>query len=640
MSQRVPFVRSLAVRLVAPLIATLVLLCLAGVIVLGGTVRDEGRRDLAERAEIIASTVASNAELPLLARDVAGLEGLLERAARTRDVSGIAILDAEGRVVASTPAGSRAAPPGGTLVVERPVETAASGEGRDEGAFALELAPQLPRREIGRVRLVVSTAASTERTHELQGKISAGAAILLALSIALGAGVARIVSRPLGRLVDATRRIARGEAAVRVPVSSRDEVGVLAESFNRMAEDLERTRADLDAERGELERRVVERTAELSRAQETLVHSEKLTAVGQLVAGVAHELNNPLTVVLGNTGLVLERVRDPDLRRRLETVVSAADSSRKIVQNLLAFARKRSPERSSMSLNEVVQQTIGLRAYHLRSERIRVETDLDASLPKVSADVQQIQQVILNLLVNAEQAIEEARKGDRIVFRTRKEGDRVLLGIEDNGPGMPPEVRSRIFEPFYTTKEVGRGTGLGLSICYGIIGEHDGTIRVESEPGRFTRFTIELPISAPPPTGPDAPDSPRTSDAAEVAAALRVLVIDDDQTILDLVEAALDGTGATVETARGGREAIGRLRDGGSYDMILSDMRMPDIDGSGVFRYVQEHRPELAGRIVFATGDVANPASLAFLEASGRPVLTKPFSIAALRETVARIARK
>jgi signal transduction histidine kinase/ActR/RegA family two-component response regulator len=485
----------------------------------------------------------------------------------------------------------------------------------------------------------MSTESTDRRTRGLQAEIAAGAAILLALTISLGVVVARIVSGPLGHLVAATARVARGESSVRVPVSSRDEVGELADAFNVMAHDLEKTRAELEAERQDLETRVAARTAELSRAQETLIHSEKLTAVGQLVAGVAHELNNPLTVVLGNAALLLERIKDQDLRKRLETVVAAADSSRKIVQNLLAFARKRSPERSAMNLNEVVQQTIGLRAYHLRSEKIRIETDLDPSLPKVSADVQQIQQVILNLLVNAEQAIEDAHCGDRIAFTTRKDGDRVVLTIEDNGPGMPADVRTRIFEPFFTTKEVGRGTGLGLSICYGIVTEHDGTIRVESEPGRLTRFVIDLPITVPAPMKEDKPAPPSRAQVAEIAAALHVLVIDDDPTILELVEAALDGSGATVRSARGGREALGVLARGDRFDMILSDMRMPDVDGAGVFRYLQENRPELIEKLVFATGDIANAKSVSFLESAGRPILTKPFSIAALRETVARVAK-
>ena len=176
-----------------------------------------------------------------------------------------------------------------------------------------------------------------------------------------------------------------------------------------------------------------------------------------------------------------------------------------------------------------------------------------------------------------------------------------------------------------------------MSICYGIVSEHDGTIRVEAESGRFTRFVLELPLVAPAPAL-EAP-GPSAETVAEIREALRVLVIDDDPTILELVEAALDGTGAVVAAARGGREALVRLERGDRYDMILSDMRMPDVDGTGVFRYLKENRPDLVSKLVFATGDIANPASVAFLESSGRPVLTKPFSIAALRETVAKVAK-
>ena len=636
MNHHVPFHRSLAVRLVAPLVVALAILSTVAVFALGGTVRDEGRRDLSERAALLASTLAYNAELPLLARDARGLDALLAGACRIDDVTSASVLDAEGRVVASAVAGHGRVGETQTLVAEHPVVTTGGGAAREDGAFALDPSAEQPKRTIGTVRLVMSTESTSARTRRLQGQIAAGAAALLALTIGLGAFVARIVSGPLGRLVEATQRVARGEPAVRVPAAARDEVGELSRSFNRMAEDLEKTREALEAERRELENRVAARTAELSRAQETLIHAEKLTAVGQLVAGVAHELNNPLTVVLGNAGLLHERLVDPDLRKRVETVVAAADSSRKIVQNLLAFARKKTPERSPMDLNEIVQRTIGLRAYHLRNEKIKVETDLAPGLPKLMADVQQIQQVVLNLLVNAEQAIEDAKKGDRILFATRRDGGRVILTIEDNGPGMPPDVRSRIFEPFYTTKEVGRGTGLGLSICYGIISEHDGTIVVESEPGAFTRFVVTLPVKAPAGLPEKRPAEP--AEVAAIAEALRVLVIDDDPTILEFVAAALDGTGASVETARGGREALSRIAESRKFDMILSDLRMPDLDGAALFRFVRENRPELVDRLVFATGDIANPRSVAFLESSGRPVLEKPFTIAALRETIRKMA--
>ena len=633
MSRIAALTRSLAFRLAAPLSLAMIAIAAGVGVYLGRSVRDEGLRELGERAELLASTLAANAELPLLAGDADALTALLTAARADVDVLDAAVLARDGRVVARV----GEARPGsvGAIEVQRAVATAQAGSAKDESAFALDRGAVAARREIGRVRLTVSTARTTARTRRIQEQIAAVGAALLALAIGLGLVIVRIVGRPLSRLVEATRRIARGEVSVRVEASSRDEIGELARSFNRMAEDLEKTRAELEEERRELERRVVARTEELSRAQQTLVHAEKMTAVGQLVAGVAHELNNPLTVVLGYAGLLAERNRDPAIQKKLEMLAAAAESSRKIVQNLLAFARKKKPERARLDVNDVVQKTLSLRSYHLRTEKIAVDTRLDPRLPATWADAQQIQQVVLNLLVNAEQAIEASGHGDRIGFTTRAVEGGIDLVVEDNGPGIPPEVRSRIFEPFFTTKEVGKGTGLGLSICYGIVAEHGGEIRVESEPGQFTRFTLNLPV-APPSVLATAEPAERAPEA--IAAALSVLIVDDDPAVLEFVEEAMQGEGFRIETARGGREAIKRLSTGAGFDAVVSDLRMPDVDGRSLFRYIREQRPELEARLGFATGDVANPTSRKFLESSGRPVLEKPFTIAALRDTVRKLS--
>jgi two-component system NtrC family sensor kinase len=320
-------------------------------------------------------------------------------------------------------------------------------------------------------------------------------------------------------------------------------------------------------------------------------------------------------------------------------MMGEAERASKIVQNLLAFARKQKKERARVDVNEVVTRTVGLRAYHLRSGNIGMETNLAPGLPPTMADFHQLQQVILNLLVNAEQAMQDSGRGSRIRVSTRRNLEVLEVVVEDDGPGMPPAVRSKIFEPFFTTKPVGRGTGLGLSICYGIIGEHGGEITVESEPDRFTRFTISLPIVTVPveSTTTALPAHSPAVHVADTAPRRRVLVIDDDPGILQFVEDAFSGEGVTVETALGGRDGIARLSTGRVYDVILSDMRMPDLDGRSIFRFIRENRPELERRLVFATGDVANADAVEFMEASGRPVLEKPFSVQVLHETVDRV---
>jgi signal transduction histidine kinase len=640
MSEPLPLRKRLAVRVVVPFAIALVVVFALTAAYLGRSIRDAGLRELRDRGALMADTIAYNAELPLLAGDGRALTALLEGASRYPDLLEAVVLDRSGAVVARfvPPVQEAAVAPGPGIKIESIVYTQPSvAEGQEGSALALDIDPATPKKPIGLVRLYVSPAGTAARTRSLELQIATIGLAVVLLAGGIGAFLVRILSRPIRDLVDATGRIASGDLTARVSPASEDEVGVLGNAFNRMAADLEVARAEVLMERADLERRVALRTAELERAQETLIQTEKMTAVGQLVAGVAHELNNPLTVVLGYAGLILERSHDPELRRKLELMSGEAERARKIVQNLLAFARKQKKERSRVDLNEVATRTLGLRAYHLRSSNIHVETDLAESLPETHADFHQLQQVILNLLVNAEQAIQDSGRGSTIRVSTRRHGETLVLVIEDDGPGMPPAIRSKIFEPFFTTKPVGRGTGLGLAICYGIVAEHGGEITVESDVERFTRFRITLPV-VPVPEDAAMAYVPDGALGSGDGARRRVLVIDDDPGILQFVEDAFSGEPVVIETALGGQDGIARLSTGRTYDVILSDMRMPDIDGRSIFRYVRENRPELERRLVFATGDVANPEAIEFMQVCGRPILEKPFSIRVLHETVERVA--
>jgi two-component system, NtrC family, sensor kinase len=244
-----------------------------------------------------------------------------------------------------------------------------------------------------------------------------------------------------------------------------------------------------------LARRNVELKGELSSTRDQLIQSEKLGAVGQLAAGVAHEINNPLTSIISFAQLLLKgRVSDDDARRCLELIASEGERAAKIIRGLLAFARKHTPERTLTALGPVLDAVIELRTYALGKAGIVLQRRY-TDLPAVMVDAHQLQQVFLNILINAEQALTE-RRGGRIVVATERDGGVVRVRIADDGPGIAPEDLSRIFDPFYSTKEVGQGTGLGLSICYGIVEEHGGRIWAESEPGRGATFVIELPIDA------------------------------------------------------------------------------------------------------------------------------------------------
>jgi len=367
---------------------------------------------------------------------------------------------------------------------------------------------------------------------------------------------------------------------------------------------------------------------ELQDTQAQLLQAGKLTAVGQLVSGVAHELNNPLSVVIGYGQLLLARGVPPELRGRLELIVSHGERMAKIVQGLLLFSRQGEPERQRVEVRAVIEQIVGLRATQLALSGIQIGTDFGVGVSPVDGDAHQLQQVILNLLLNAEQAIlgrgrAGGRCGDHIRVSTscRSDGGAswVVVQVEDNGPGIPPAILSRIFEPFFTTKPVGDGTGLGLSVSYGIVQQHGGRLSVESAPGR-TVFAVELPAATP---GAEAP--PVALPAPVAGGGRRVLVVDDEPDIVEVITAVLGRHGWRIDIASGGRPALSRLQET-CYDLVISDMRMADGSGEELYRAAVAQRPDIAGRFLFITGDTANLDAWQFLRTTQVPVLEKPFT--------------
>src|SRR5262249_50796375 len=296
----------------------------------------------------------------------------------------------------------------------------------------------------------------------------------------------------------------------------------------------------------------------------------KMSALGQLVSGGAHELNNPLSVIIGYGQLMLHREIPEALRRPIELMVAQGDRMAKIVRNLLYFARQRPPERVAINIHHVLEQTLALRQNQLTLSSIVVERDFAEELPTVIGDGQQLQQVFLNLILNAEQAIAAEHRAGRIVFRTRVVDQWVRTDVVDDGPGIPPEVLPRIFEPFFTTKEVGEGTGLGLSVSYGIVEEHGGRLSAESERGRTT-FTLDLPISlAPSPESREAVIMPVFSGKGR-----HVLVVEDEPGVADLIVSLLREHDWKVDLASGGRAALEHVRRQ-LYALIISDIRLAD----------------------------------------------------------------
>jgi CheY-like chemotaxis protein/anti-sigma regulatory factor (Ser/Thr protein kinase) len=304
----------------------------------------------------------------------------------------------------------------------------------------------------------------------------------------------------------------------------------------------------------------------------------------------------------------------------------------KIVRNLLYFARQRPPERAAVDVRQVMEQTLALRLNHLTLSGIAVQREFPDALPVINGDAQQLEQVFLNLLLNAEQAIHDTKAAGRIVLRARlrPDGRAILAEVVDDGPGIPPEALPRVFEPFYTTKIVGMGTGLGLSVSYGIVQEHGGRLTVESRPGETT-FTLELPVSdATAETA--APHERRVFDGVGKV----VLVVEDEPSVLDLVVTLLGESGWRVDVAGGGRAGLDSVRCN-RYDLIVSDIRMPDGDGQEFYEQALAHDPALRRRFIFITGDTAGDEARAFIDGAEVPVVEKPFSPTAFEDAVWRV---
>ena len=319
------------------------------------------------------------------------------------------------------------------------------------------------------------------------------ATVALILIIGTTYLIIRQITHPLVEIADAAHAIAEGEFDVTVAADQPGELGVLADAFNRMLASLRQMRSDLEEWGRTLENKVELRTQELVSMQARVAQSERLASVGMLAAGVAHEINNPLGGILALTSLTLEDTPTTDQRRdNLEEVVRQTERCRDIVKSLLEFSRQSKEGTESVDLNEIARDTYALVGSQSLFFNVVVVMDLDPHLPRIMADRSQLQQVFMNLFVNAAQAMQEE---GRITVKScygRQDGH-VVVTVSDTGHGIDKQHIARIFDPFFTTKEDGRGTGLGLSIAYGIVTQHGGTITVDSEPGKGTTFSMRFP---------------------------------------------------------------------------------------------------------------------------------------------------
>jgi signal transduction histidine kinase len=366
-----------------------------------------------------------------------------------------------------------------------------------------------------------------------------------------------------------------------------------------------------------------------------LLQAEKLAALGQTISGVAHELNNPLATILTWAERLSQRPLDEKTKRGLEIILSESERAARIVRNLLTFARKRQSTRSMVDLNLVFRETLALRSYEQRVTNITVTDALSAGLPPVFVDQHQIQQVLLNLVINAEQAMLAAHGRGTLVVRSWHDGEResVVLEINDDGPGIAEELQPKIFDPFFTTKEVGKGTGLGLTVAYAIVQEHGGRIRLSSHAGGGASFYVELPVSGLPLRTAASP-APQADFEALVGST--VLVVDDEPALAAAVSEALTDAGFIVDRAGDGEEALRRVHSK-AYDLIVCDLKMPKIDGMRFYQRLSAEDPTTARRVIFVTGDVAGTEAENFLLDSGCRWLAKPFRLRDLLKTAREI---
>ena len=379
---------------------------------------------------------------------------------------------------------------------------------------------------------------------------------------------------------------------------------------------------------------VFEDQTDKRRLQAQLIQSEKMSAIGQLIAGVAHDLNNPLASVVGFSDFLSEVGEiPPALAEPLRVIRQEAERAATIVKNLLSFARRQAEQRRTQPVPRILESTLALLRNQLMAYNVEAEVVVEPDVPDIEINANQIQQVFVNLINNAAQAMGAAGTGGRVMITVRRWLDGVAVSVADNGPGMTDAVAARVFEPFFTTKPEGEGTGLGLSICQGIAKEHGGRITLETAPGQGATFTVELPGGARPAPAPIPPPAPAA------AGPLRILVVDDEPTILHYMRATLESWGHAVDVASDGSDALDRAV-AGRFDVIICDLRMPRLGGREMYYALKASHPAIAERLIFATGDTVRGDTLSFLESLGRPYLHKPFTLAELRTVLDAIPQR
>ena len=369
--------------------------------------------------------------------------------------------------------------------------------------------------------------------------------------------------------------------------------------------------------------------------QQELNLTSRLASIGEVAAGIAHEINNPLTGVIGFAQMLAAMEMPEQMREAVDVINDGARRTAGIVQKLLTFARRNKTTKEYVDINAVLKSTLDIRAYEMKTNSIEVVSRFDPDLPKTMANTGQLQQVFLNIVINAEQAITMARVTGKLSIKTEIVNSKIRVSIADNGVGITKENLNKLFDPFFTTKGDNGGTGLGLSISYGIIKEHKGKIKVKSIAGRGATFIIELPIVS------QTVESEKTLSEVPVRkpegaqnSGKRIFVIDDEPNICRVLYRLLSSNGYDVETVSNAQQAIDKLKDANLYDLILLDLKMPGINGIEFYEAMEKIDPLLPNKVICITGDIISTQNKEFLEKAKLPCVTKPFSVDELMLTV------
>ncbi|MDP3979810.1 MAG: ATP-binding protein [Chlamydiota bacterium] len=494
----------------------------------------------------------------------------------------------------------------------------------------LRLEGNVVKEKIGTVRVGLNLYNLTSSITKMKRTLSILTLLVAFLGVLITIILVQLIIRPIRRLVYGTRLIARGDLNYVVKVNSRDEIGELANSFNKMTQFLKKSGSQLEEYSKNLEKMVAERTEKLKATEMELIRAEKFSAIGELVTGITHELNNKLTPILGYIQIFKTMQIDPQISKYLDIIEESALNAKKIVESLLKFSRTAPPEKQYIDLNVTLNETIALVEPHRKKANVEFKLLLDPRLPKTMADHALIGQTFLNILNNALQALEES--GGQISIQSQRVLDKILFTIADTGPGIVEEHLAKIFDPFFTTKEVGKGTGLGLSMCYGIIQKHEGTIHVKSTPHKGATFIIELPIKTPRDTKIKN-TLHQSSDSHQKGA--RILVIEDESNIQELLKDILEPL-HRVTLCHDGLVAMKQIKSE-HFDVYLIDIRMPDMDGMQIYNWMQKNCPRETTKIIFITGDTYDIKTNLFLTQVERPRITKPFQVDILKKLVTQV---